>query len=53
MVHDITTVDFYRDISENVAEKFDTSNYEKNHPSGIPAGLKKLLECSKIRQAEG
>jgi len=50
---DITTVDFYRDFSENAAEKFYTSNYEKNHPSGIPTRLKKAIGMFKDEAGRG
>ena len=35
--------DFYKDISENVKDKFDTSNFPKDYPSGIPVGLNKKV----------
>ena len=35
LVYNIETEDFYEDISQDVREKFDTSNYPKNHKSGI------------------
>ena len=31
LAYEITTEDFYQDISSDVVEKFDTSNYAKNH----------------------
>ena len=37
----IKTKDFYKDISDDVTEWFDTSNYKENHPSGIPTGMNK------------
>ena len=39
--YEIKTEDFYQDISSDVEEKFDTSNYAKNHPSGIKTGCNK------------
>ena len=39
----IQTEDFYKDISENLTSRFDTSNYPPNHPSGIPSGLNKKV----------
>ena len=39
----IETEDFYRDISSDVKSKFDTSNYPKNHPSGILTGVNKKV----------
>ena len=38
-LYEIQTEDFYKDISGDVKDKFDTSNYPKNHPSGIPTGI--------------
>ena len=38
-LYEIQTEDFYKDISEDVKDKFDTSNYPENHPSGIPTGI--------------
>ena len=43
LVYDIETEDFYKDISLDVREKFDTSNYPKNHPSGIETGVNKKV----------
>ena len=39
LLYEIITEDFYKDISEDVKNKFDTSNYPENHPSGIPTGI--------------
>ena len=41
LAYEIETKDFYRDISSDVKSKFDTSNYPKNHPSGILTGVNK------------
>ena len=38
-LYEIQTEDFYKDISGDVKDRFDTSNYPKNHPSGIPTGI--------------
>ena len=38
-LYEIQTEDVYKDISEDVKDKFDTSNYPENHPSGIPTGI--------------
>ena len=38
LMYEIETEDFYKDISEDVKDRFDTSNYPFNHPSGIPVG---------------
>ena len=43
LVYDIETEDFYKDISPDVREMFDTSNYPKNHPSGIETGVNKKV----------
>ena len=41
LAYEIKIDGFYKDISGDVAAKFDTSNFPKNHPSGIPTGLYK------------
>ena len=33
----------FHDISKDVKEKFDTSNFQKNHPSNIPTGINKKV----------
>lgn len=43
LVYEIQTEDFYKDISPDVNERFDTSNYRKDHPSGIPTGKNKKV----------
>ena len=43
LAYEIETEDFYRDISNDVKSKFDTSNYPKNHPSGILTGVNKKV----------
>ena len=40
-MYEITTEDFYRDISSDVHKKFDTSNFAKDHKSVIPTGVNK------------
>ena len=42
-MYEIETEDFYKDISEDVKYRFDTSNYPPNHPSGIPSGFDKKV----------
>ena len=42
-LYEIQTEDFYKDISGDVKDRFDTSDYSENHPSGIPAGLNKKV----------
>ena len=43
LAYEIKTEDFYQDINEDVPEKFDTSNFAKNHPSGIKTGYNKKV----------
>ena len=35
LCYEIQTEDFFKDISEDVEDYFDTSNFPKDHPSGI------------------
>ena len=42
-MYEIETEDFYKDISEDVKDRFDTSDYPENHPSGIPTGINKKV----------
>ena len=35
LCYEIETEDFFADISEDVEKSFDTSNFSKDHPSGI------------------
>jgi hypothetical protein len=49
LYYEIKTEDFFKDISNNVHEKFDTSNLGKSHPSGIPTGVnKKVIGMMKL-----
>ena len=41
LMYEIKTEDFYKDISADVKDKFDTSNYPSDHSSGIPTGFNK------------
>ena len=51
-LYEIQTEDFYKDISEDVKDRFDTSDYPENHPSGIPTGInKKVLGMMKDETA--
>ena len=43
LCYEIETEDFYKDISKDAKDKFDTSNYAKHHPSGIPVGVNKKV----------
>ena len=52
LMYEIETEDFYKDISEDVKDRFDTSDYPENHPSGIPTGKnKKVLGMMKDEAA--
>ena len=41
LMYEIQTEDFYKDISEDVKHRFDTSDHPPNHPSGMPSGFNK------------
>ena len=43
LMYEIETEDFYKDISEDVKDRFDTSDYPESHPSGIPTGINKKV----------
>ena len=43
LMYEIQTEDFYKDISEDVKNWFDTSNYPSDHSSGIPSGINKKV----------
>ena len=43
LMYEIITKDFYKDISGDVKNRFDTSDYPENHPSGIPTGINKKV----------
>ena len=43
LMYEIKTEDFYKDISEDVKDRFDTSDYPPTHPSGILTGCNKVL----------
>ena len=45
LMYEIETEDFYRDISDDVEARFDTSDFDKDHPSGIPTGKNKKQEA--------
>ena len=52
LMYEIETEDFYKDISGDVKDRFDTSDYPENHPSGIPTGEnKKVLGMMKDEAA--
>ena len=43
LAYEIETSDFYKDIGQDVERMFDTSNYPKDHPSGIKSGINKKV----------
>ena len=43
LMYEIEMEDFYKDISDDVMDRFDTSNFKPNHPSGIPTGCNKKV----------
>ena len=43
LMYEIETEDFYKDISGDVKDRFDTSDYPDRHPSGIPTGENKKV----------
>ena len=43
LMYQIKTEDFYKDISNDIETKFDTSDYPKEHPSGILTGVNKKV----------
>jgi len=44
LCYEIKTDDFYMDIADDIESRFDTSDYPKDHPSGIkPEVNKKVL----------
>ena len=43
LMYEIQTGDFYKDINGDVKDRFDTSGYPSDHPSGIPSGFNKKV----------
>ena len=43
LMYEINTDDFYKDISEDIKTKFDTSDYPPDHKSGILTGVNKKV----------
>ena len=43
LAYEIKTDDFYADIADDVRSWFDTSDYPKEHPSGIETGINKKV----------
>ena len=52
-LYEIQTEDFYKDISGDVKDRFDTSDYPEKHPSGIPTGINKKVLGMFKDEAEG
>ena len=40
LIYEIKTEDFYKDIANDVVSKFDTSEFDKNHPAISSVGFK-------------
>ena len=53
LMYEIQTEDFYKDIAGDVNNRFDTSDYPENHPSGIPTGINKKVLGMMKDEAEG
>ena len=43
LCYEIKTDDFYADIADDIESRFDTSDYPKDHPSGIKSGVNKKV----------
>ena len=43
LMYEIQTEDFYKDISGDVKDRFDTSGYPSDHPTDIPSGFNKKV----------
>ena len=43
LAYEIKTKDFYKDIKPDIAKRFDTSDYQTNHPSEIKQDL--IVKC--------
>ena len=43
LMYEIRTDEFYKDIARDIESKFDTSDYPKEHPSGILTGVNKKV----------
>jgi len=41
--YEIKTNDFYKDIADDILSRFDTSDYPKDHPSGIKSKVNKKV----------
>ena len=49
LMYEIKTDDFYKDISPDLHDKFDTSNYPEDHQVFPLALTERSLECSRMR----
>ena len=47
LCYHIETEDFYKDIANDVPRRFDTSDFSKDHPAGLPIMNKKVIEMMK------
>lgn len=43
LAYELQTDDLYADIAGDVESRFDTSEYPKDHPSGIKSGMNKKV----------
>ncbi|XP_022777882.1 uncharacterized protein LOC111319352 [Stylophora pistillata] len=43
LCYEVQTDDFYQDVKDDVNRLFDTSNFPKDHPSGLPTGVNKKV----------
>ena len=47
LIYEIKTDDFYKDIAHDIESKFDTSEFDKNHPAindfGFKVGVNKKV----------
>ena len=41
LMNEIESADFYADIADDIDSWFDTSDYPRDHPSGIKTGINK------------
>ncbi|KAK3739433.1 hypothetical protein QZH41_015587, partial [Actinostola sp. cb2023] len=53
LMYEIQTGDFYRDIQEDVLERFDTSAYSKEHPIGVWVNKKVIGKMKDETAVEG
>ena len=51
MMYERETKIFFEDIRDDVKEKFDTSDFPKDHPSGIQGHSKKVIRIIKDEAA--